>query len=61
MNGQELRAVRKKLKLTQRQLAERIGMSMNTVARWERNEVGIKEPIAKLLRLLSKKPHKGGL
>ena len=33
-----IRSSRKNIGLTQKELAEQVGVSMNTVARWERNE-----------------------
>ena len=47
MNGAELREKRKELNMTQTELAEALGVSMNSVARWERDEV----PIAPYLHL----------
>ena len=41
MNGREIRALRTRLGLTQKTLAETVGVSSNTVARWERDELGI--------------------
>jgi len=52
--GDELRRVRKRLGLTQVQLAKELGVHWNSVARWERGEVGISEPVAKLLRILAR-------
>ncbi len=52
MKGGTLRRIRKRLGLTQAALAKRLGVRPNTVARWERNELPIREPIAKLIRLL---------
>ena len=52
MTGAQLRRIRKRLDLTQRELAEKLGVSANTVARWERDEVSIAEPAARLARLL---------
>lgn len=52
MEGKELRAIRKKMGLTQKQLAEKIGITWNTLARWERGELGIREPISRLIRIL---------
>ena len=54
MTGDELRRVRKRLGLTQVQLAKELGVHWNSVARWERGEVGISEPVAKLLRILAR-------
>lgn len=59
MRGTALRRVRKALGLTQVAFAQRLGVTGNTVARWERDEVGIPEPVAKLVRLLAP-ARKGG-
>ena len=53
VTGEELRRIRKRLGWTQVQLADRVGVVANTVARWERNEVPIQEPAARLIRLLA--------
>lgn len=53
MTGEDLRRIRKRLGLTQAALAERLGVTPTSVARWERNEVSIREPIARLIRLLA--------
>ena len=50
MQGKELKAIRKRLKLTQREVAEQIGVTANTVARWERDEITIREPMARFIR-----------
>ena len=50
MSGKELLKIRKRLRWTQAQLAEAVGVSGNTIARWERDEVGISEPAARLVR-----------
>lgn len=52
MTGAQLRRLRIKRALTQAQLAERLGVRANTVARWERDEQRITEPTARLVRLL---------
>jgi transcriptional regulator with XRE-family HTH domain len=52
MEGDELRRIRKRLRLTQVQMAERLGWHPNSVARAERSEMPITEPVAKLARLL---------
>lgn len=53
MKGQELRRLRTRMKLTQEQLAEKLGVTENTVARWERDEVKISETAARLAKILA--------
>lgn len=55
MNGRELRTLRYALGLTQKQLAEQLAVRTNTVARYERDELRIREPIARLAQLLVKR------
>jgi DNA-binding transcriptional regulator YiaG len=50
MEGAQLRAIRHRLKLTQVQFAERVGVTSNTVARWERGEMAIREPTVRLIQ-----------
>jgi transcriptional regulator with XRE-family HTH domain len=54
MKGSELRKRREQMGLTQAGLAMDLGVSSNTVARYERDELGIPEPVARLLVLLQK-------
>jgi DNA-binding transcriptional regulator YiaG len=54
MKGAELRRIRKRLGLTQKQMARLIGVAWNSVARWERDEMDMKTPTEKLIRLLGK-------
>jgi len=54
MTGRELHSIRQKLALTQAALAEAIGVTSNTIARWERGEMAISEPAARLLEKLAK-------
>jgi DNA-binding transcriptional regulator YiaG len=54
MTGSQLRRIHTRLKLTQVELAEEIGVHANSVARWERDEVGISEPVARLVRVLAR-------
>lgn len=50
MNGKQLITIRTKgLMWTQAQLAETVGVSGNTIARWERDEMTISEPAARLI------------
>jgi transcriptional regulator with XRE-family HTH domain len=53
MTGKEIRALRRKLDWTQVALAEAIGVTSNTVARWERGEMAISEPAARLLQKIA--------
>ena len=43
MNGHEIKAIRTRKGLTQQQFAEIVGVSSNTIARWEREELGISD------------------
>ena len=54
MTGAELRRIRQeRLGLTQATLAEHLGVSVTTVARWERDERSIAELVARFVRLLA--------
>jgi len=55
MKGQQLRKHRGALGMTQVELAKALGVTANTVARWERNEVGIPEPAVRLVVFLKPK------
>lgn len=54
VTGRELHSIRQKLALTQAALAEAIGVTSNTVARWERDEMAISEPAARLIEKIAK-------
>ena len=54
MNGDQLRKIRKKLDWTQVELAKKVGVTVTTLARWERNEVGISEPISRFIKMIGK-------
>jgi DNA-binding transcriptional regulator YiaG len=54
MTGQELKALRHQMGLTQKELAEKIGVPWNTVARWEVGMRKIAEPIARLVHYIAK-------
>jgi len=58
MTGKELSRIRGRLKWTQVQLADAVGVASNTIARWERGEMAIPEPAARLIKVLAKQ--KGG-
>ena len=52
MTPRQLREFRQRLRLTQAQFAEAIGVTGNTVARWERGEVGMRATTARLIEML---------
>lgn len=56
LTGGELRARRIALGLTQSELAEALEVSANTVARWEREEVGVPGMTDLALQALELKP-----
>jgi DNA-binding transcriptional regulator YiaG len=58
MKPQELKKIREQLGLTQAQLAELVGIAPNSIARQERGEIGIREPLARLLRMIALNPEK---
>lgn len=60
VTGIEVKRLRKRLGLTQVQLAEMVGVHVNSVARWERGEMGIRESAARLMRLLDRTNPKRG-
>jgi transcriptional regulator with XRE-family HTH domain len=49
MNGKKLKSIRTKLGLTQAKMGEAVGVAGNTIARWERDEVGISVPVSRLI------------
>jgi transcriptional regulator with XRE-family HTH domain len=54
MTGQELRALRTSLRLTQEELGKRLGVWKNTVWRWEHEHRHIPETVARLVHYLAK-------
>ncbi len=52
MTGAEIKELRKILGYTQARLAEEVGVTPNTVARYERDEFKPSPPVLKLLKLL---------
>jgi transcriptional regulator with XRE-family HTH domain len=56
MTGQELRLARRKLKMTQREIARKLELHKNTIARMERGELPIVKTTELAVRfLLAKK------
>lgn len=53
MTGAQLKKHRQRLGLTQKQMAKKIGLHWNSLARMERDEIGISEPVVKLVRLIA--------
>lgn len=53
MKGKELKAIRRRLGLSQAALAREIGVHANTVARWERDEIGMRESTERLIRRIA--------
>ena len=56
MLGKGIRVIRARLGLSQSALAELIGVRRNTVARWERDEIAISGPAARLIRIIGGAP-----
>jgi transcriptional regulator with XRE-family HTH domain len=54
MTGKEVKAIRLRLGLTQRELAAKVGVARNTVTRWELGLMGVRESAVRLLRVLAK-------
>jgi DNA-binding transcriptional regulator YiaG len=49
MTAEEFATERSRLGLSQTELAERLGVHVRTIGKWERGERGIPEPVARLL------------
>jgi len=54
MTNLELRALRRQLRMTQREVAEALDVTVNTVARWEQGVHGVSRLAARALSLLAK-------
>jgi DNA-binding transcriptional regulator YiaG len=54
IKGVEIKKLRARMGLTQVQLAADLGVTENTVARWERDEMKMSEPAVRLLRSLAR-------
>jgi transcriptional regulator with XRE-family HTH domain len=53
MTGVALRRLRRGLGWTQKQLAEAVGVTRKTVARWERGELGMRSTAERVIRLVA--------
>ena len=62
MTGTDVQRLRRKLGLTQAELAARLGVHKLTVSRWECDRTRVTEPMVRLMRLLATVPTtpKGG-
>ena len=49
--GREIRFIRRAIDMTQGELAHRLGTGVQTVARWEKNQINIPGPEDRLLRI----------
>jgi putative transcriptional regulator len=54
MTGEEIKVLRKLLGYTQAKLGEEVGVTSNTVARYERDEFKPSPPVQKLLNTLKR-------
>ena len=56
ISGRDIKNIRQKLSMTQREFAELLGVSVKSVERWEPGEKSVTGPIVLLLRLLDDNP-----
>ena len=56
MTGRQLKAIRRRLGLTQAKLARRINVRVESVSRWERGASGISGTAGVLMKLLHAHP-----
>jgi transcriptional regulator with XRE-family HTH domain len=61
MTGTELKTIREEFGWTQDRMAVEIGVTSNTIARWERDEIEIYEPAARLTTLLAQSGKREGI
>jgi len=54
-NGEKIRALRQKLNLTQKELAEELGTRQQTISEWETNMYQPRGTSAKLLSIIAEK------
>lgn len=52
MTGAEIKQLRKAMDYTQARLGEEVGVTANTIARYEREELRPSPPVLKLLKLI---------
>jgi DNA-binding transcriptional regulator YiaG len=52
MKAKELKAIRKRLGVSQAKLAKAVGVEQNTIWRWETGAVPISKPVARLVRII---------
>lgn len=55
MSGEEIKAVRKRFGMSQSILAHTLGMSKESVSKWERNEIKPRGPALRILNTLAAK------
>jgi DNA-binding transcriptional regulator YiaG len=54
MRASAVRSIRHRMGLTQEHFATLLGVTRVTVARWETGKVAVTEPMAKLIRMVTK-------
>jgi DNA-binding transcriptional regulator YiaG len=54
MTPRTLKRLRRELGLSQAKFADLVGVTANTVARWERGELGMRPTTVRLLELIAK-------
>ena len=59
MTKDEIKKLRKRLGMTQQELADTLGVTQTSVARWEMGLHVINEPTARFLKMLVKNKPKG--
>lgn len=57
LKGKDLKVLRKKLSLTQAELAQLVNVSVKTIERWETSDKPISGPIVTLASILNNYPH----
>lgn len=56
LSGEDIRSIRKKLYLTQRDFADLVNVSVKTVERWEAGDKPVTGPVVTLVKLLTENP-----